>query len=165
MSLPDIMLDQLAGARRIVEDGAEVVPAWRITTPEGSFLILTRFDTDKPEQRERALFLISRFMAWRMATSFVLTAETWLGSAVTRSGDEALLVVGISYHERLAAMQRFRRATVVTFAPVAWLTNEQVEEAYFKLLPTGRSEITAEEAHELAVIFGKDGEMAAERLS
>ena len=100
-----------------------------------------------------------------MATSFVLTAETWLGSAVTRSGDEALLVVGISYHERLAAMQRFRRATVVSFAPVAWLTNEQVEEAYFKLLPTGRSEITAEEAAELAIIFGKDGEMAAERLS
>ena len=100
-----------------------------------------------------------------MATSFVLTAETWLGSAVTRSGDEALLVVGISYHERLAAMQRFRRATVVSFAPVAWLTNEQVEEAYFKLLPTGRSEIRAEEAHELARIFGKDGEMAAKRLS
>jgi hypothetical protein len=165
MSLRDIMLDQLAVARRIVEDGAEVVPAWRITTPEGSFLVLTRFDTDKPEQRERALFLISRFMAWRMATSFVLTAETWLGSAGTRSGEEALLVVGISYHERLAAMQRFRRATVVSFAPVAWLTNEQVEEAYFKLLPTGRSEITAEEAAELAIIFGKDGEMAAERLS
>ena len=165
MSLLDIMLEQFAVARRIVEDGAEVVPAWRITTPEGSFLILTRFDTDKPEQRERALFLISRFMAWRMATSFVLTAETWLGSAVTRSGDEALLVVGISYHERLAAMQRLRRAPVVTFAPVEWLTNEQVEEAYFKLLPTGSSEITAEEAHELAHIFGKDGEMAAERLS
>ena len=165
MSLPDVMLDQLAGARRIVEDGAEVVPGWRITMLEGSFLILTRFDTDKPEQRERALFLISRFMAWRMATSFVLTAETWLGSAVTRSGDEALLVVGISYHERLAAMQRFRRASVATFAPMEWLTNEQVEEAYFKLLPTGRSEITAEEAAELAVIFGKDGELAAERLS
>ena len=146
-------------------DGAEVVPAWRITAPEGSFLVLTWFDTDKPEQRERVLFLISRFMAWRMATSFVLTAETWLGSAGTRSGEEALLVVGISYHERRAAMQRFRRATVVTFTPVEWLINEQVEEAYFKLLPTGRSEITAEEAAELAIIFGKDGEMAAERLS
>jgi hypothetical protein len=28
----------------------------------------------------------------------------------------------------------------------------------------GTGEITAEEAHELAVIFGKDGELAAERL-
>ena len=139
--------------------------AWRITTPEGSYLILTRFDHNKPGQRERALFLISRFMAWRMATSFVLTAETWLGSAVTRSGDEALLVVGISYHERLAAMQRFRRAPVVTFEPVEWLTNEQVEEAYFKLLPTGASAITIEEIAELSAVFGEGGELAAERLS
>jgi hypothetical protein len=47
MLLPDIMLDQLATARRIVEDGAEVVPAWLVTTPEGSYLILTRFDHNK----------------------------------------------------------------------------------------------------------------------
>jgi hypothetical protein len=100
-----------------------------------------------------------------MATSFVLTAETFLGSEVTRSGDEGLLVVGVSYHERLAAMQRIRRAEVVGFGEVEWLEPEQVDDMYFKILPTSRSEITAEEAHELAVIFGKDGELAAERLS
>jgi hypothetical protein len=165
LSLAAIMLEQLAMARSIVEDGADVIPAWRITTPDGSYLVLTRFHTDKPEQRERALLLISRFMAWRMATSFVLTVETFLGSEVTRSGDEALLVVGVSHHERLAAMQRLRRADVGTFAVVEWLEPDQVDETYFKLLPTGSSEITAEEAHELAVIFGKDGELAAERLS
>ena len=81
MSLAEIMLEQIAVARRIVEDGHEVLPAWRITTPEGSYLVLTRFDTDKPQQRERALMLIGRFMVWKMATSFVLTAETWLGAA------------------------------------------------------------------------------------
>jgi hypothetical protein len=42
---------------------------------------------------------------------------------------------------------------------------DQVDETYFNRLPTGRSEITAEEAHELAVIFGKGGELAAEPLS
>jgi hypothetical protein len=30
MALVDLMLDQLTTARRIVEDGAEVVPAWRL---------------------------------------------------------------------------------------------------------------------------------------
>jgi hypothetical protein len=105
-----------------VEDhGAEVIPTWRITTPEGAFLILTRFDMDKPEQRERTLLLIF--------------------------------------------LQRLRRAAVVTFAPVEWLKPEEVDETYFKILPLGRSEITAEEAHELAVIFGEDGELAAQRLS
>jgi hypothetical protein len=39
-----------------------VVPAWRITTLEGAFLILTRLDADKPEQRQHARELISRFM-------------------------------------------------------------------------------------------------------
>jgi hypothetical protein len=165
MSLAAIMLDQLAIARRIVEDGAEVIPAWRITTPKGSFLVLTRFDTDKPGQRERALLLMSRFMAWKSATSFVLAVETWVGPEVTRSDQEALLVVGVSHHDRLAAMQWIGRADVVTFAPVTWLTPDQVDETYFKILPTGASEITAEEVRELAVIFGKDGELPAERLS
>lgn len=41
----------------------------------------------------------------------------------------------------------------------------QIDETYFKILPTGRSEITAAEADELIIIFGKDGALAAQRLS
>ena len=115
MPLVDIMLDQLATARRIVEDGHEVVPARLINTPEGSYLVLTRFDPDKESQRERALLLVMRFMAWKLATSFVLTAETWLGAEVTRSGKEAILVVGVSHHERRGVMQRIRRTIPVSF--------------------------------------------------
>src|SRR5436190_23344849 len=106
MSLTALMIEQIGAARAIVEDGAEVVPAWRINSPEGSYLVFTRFDHDKPEQRERLFVLISRFMTWKMATSFVLTAETWLGAEKTRQGDEALLAIGVSHHERLGLMQR-----------------------------------------------------------
>jgi hypothetical protein len=165
LSLAAIMLEQLAIARHIVEDGAEIIPAWRIATPAGSFLILTRFDHNKEGQRERVLLLISRFMAWKMATSFVLTAETWLGPGVRRSGAEALLAVGASHHERKVVMQRIRRVPTVAFDAPDWIDPQQVDETYFKILPTGRSEISVEEAHELAVIFGKNGELAAERLS
>lgn len=165
MSIPDIMLDQLATARRIVEDGAEVVPAWLITTPEGPFLVLTRFDPDKPEQRERVLFLITRFMTWKMATSFVLTAETWVGPVISRSGQEALLAVGVSRHERRAAMQKIVREEPVNFGPVVWLAPEQVDDTYFSLLPAKASEITIEEIAELSAVFGEGGELQAERLS
>ena len=48
MSIRDVMLEQLAVARRIVSDGHEVVPAWRIESPYGAWLLLTRFDPDKP---------------------------------------------------------------------------------------------------------------------
>lgn len=165
MSLAAIMIEQLAVARRIVEDGHEVVPAWRIATPEAAFLILTRFDPDKPEQRDRALFLISRFMTWKMATSFVVAAETWPGAEITRSGEEAVLCVGVSRLERLCVIQRIHRGDSVHFGPHEWLDEEQIDDVYFQLLPTGMSEISAEEAAELAAIFGEDGELAAERLS
>ena len=165
MSLPDVMLEQLGIARRIVEDGHEVVPMWRITTPEGSYLVATRFRTDNEEERERALFLITRFMVWKMATSFVLTVETYLGAEVTRSDGEAILVVGVSRHDRLAVMRKILRDNPVDFHAVERLQPEQVDEAYFDLLPSKASEITIEEIAELTRIFGEDGEMAAERLS
>ena len=165
MALVDLMLDQLATARRIVEDGAEVVPAWLITTPEGPFLVLTRFDPDKPEQRERVLFLIARFMAWKLATSFVLVAETWVGPVISRSGVEALFVVGVSRHERRAAMQKIVHEVPVDFGPVVWLAPEQVDDTYFNLLPPKASEITIEEIAELSAVFGEGGELQAERLS
>jgi hypothetical protein len=165
MSLLDIMINQIATARHIVEDhAAEVIPAWHISTPEGRYLIFTRFDHDKPEQRERALFLISRFMLWKMATSFVLTVETWLGSESTRSGEEALLVVGVSRHQRAGLLQRITGRDPPSFGTAEWLTPDQIDEAYFGLLPTGSAEITTEEIAELTSIFGKNGEMEAERL-
>jgi hypothetical protein len=166
MSLAAIMLEQLAVARRIVEDGCEVVPAWRVTTPEGTFLILTPFDPDKPEQRDRALFMLSRFMTWKMATSFVVAAETFVGAEITRSGEEAVLCVGVSRAERLCVLQRIcRQGDDIEFGQQEWIDEGQIDDLYFTLLPTGRSEISAEEATELIAVFGEDGELAAQRLS
>ena len=111
MSIRDVMLEQLAVARRIVTDGHEVVPAWRIETPDGgAWLILTRFDPNKPGQSDRALHLIKRFMVWKLAHAFVLAAETWLGPVVTRrGGEEAVTAVGVSRADRLGVIQRIRR--------------------------------------------------------
>jgi hypothetical protein len=165
MSLIDIIIDQNGTARKILEDGEEIVPSWRIATPEGSYLIFTRFDRDQPEQRQRALLLISRFMAWKLATSFVLTAETWLGFEKGREGEEAILIVGASRHERLGLVQRIEDRDPLRLGPPEWLQADQIDEAYFSLLTSKTSEITIEEIAELTSIFGEGGEMAAERLS
>jgi hypothetical protein len=66
MSMIGLMLQQLAIARRIVTDGLKNVPAWRIETPEGAWLILTRFDPDKPG----AVRSVRRFMAWKLAQAW-----------------------------------------------------------------------------------------------
>ena len=161
MSLATIMLEQLGVARRIIEDRQEVVPSWRIMTPEGTYLIFMRFDITQPEQCKHALALIGRFMVWKMATSFVLTAEIWLGA----EGENALFIIGVSRHERLAALQRIKRGDDVSFSKPMWLAQHHVEDRYFELLPRGKTEIIAEEAAVLDRVFGKDGELQAERIS
>src|SRR5450631_2159538 len=136
MSLRELMLEELAGGLRIIRDGHELVPAWRIITPEDQFVILTRFDPDKPDQRERMLALVPRFMAWKLATAFVLTAETWLGPERSRSGEEAVATIGVSHRERLGVIRRIRRTPGLVFMPHEWLRPESLDETYFRLLPS-----------------------------
>jgi hypothetical protein len=165
MSLREMMLEDLARGLAIVRGGHEIVPSWHVITPEGDFLILTRFDPDKPEQRERMLYLMPRFMAWKLATSFVLTAETWLGPERTRSGEEAVLAIGVSHTERFGVLRRIRRTPGLVFMPPEWLRAESIDEQYFQLLPSGQSTVTDEEAAMLTKAFGEDGELPAKRLS
>jgi hypothetical protein len=165
MALRDLMLEDLARGLAIVRDGHEVVPSWRIMTPEGDFLILTRFDPDKPEQREEMLTLVPLFMAWKMATAFVLTAETWLGPERTRSGEEAIITIGVSRTERLGVIRRIRRTPGLVFMPLEWLQADAIDENYFRLLPSGQSTVTEEQAEMLSSIFSEDGELPAKRLS
>ena len=164
-SLRDLMLADLESGLAIVRDGHEIIPAWRILTPDGDFLVLTRFDPDRPDQRERMLALVPRFMAWKLATAFVLTAETWLGPQRTRSGEEAVLTIGVSHRERLGVIRRIRRTPSIAFTPPEWLGADAIDEHYFRLLPVGQTAVTAEEAAMLADVFGEDGELPAQRLN
>jgi hypothetical protein len=161
MLLRDVMLKDLERGLAIVRDGHEIVPAWRIFTPEDDFLILTRYDPDKPDQREQMMQLVPRFMAWKLATAFVMTAETWLGPERTRSGEEAVMAIGISYRERLGVIRRIRRTPVTSFGPPEWLPAESIDEGYARMLPSGQTTVTEEEAALLKAIFSEDGELPA----
>ncbi len=65
----------------------------------------------------------------------MLTAETWVGPVISRSGSEALLVVGVSRRERRAAMQKITRDEPVEFGPVVWLGPEQVDDTFVRMTP------------------------------
>jgi hypothetical protein len=81
MSLRELMLEGLARGLRVVRDSHELVPAWRITTPEGHFMILTRFDPDKPGQREQVLTLVPGifFLIYCTRISCDALATGWAG--------------------------------------------------------------------------------------
>jgi len=160
-NLRDLMLEDLARGLAMVRDGHEIVPTWRIIAPGDDYVILTRFDPDKPEQRERMLTLVPRFMAWKMATAFALTTETWLGPERTRSGEEAVLAIGVSRTQRMGVLRRIRRTPGLIFMAPEWLQPESIDAQYFRLLPSGQSVVTDEEAAMLAAIFDENGELPA----
>ena len=141
------------------------MPGWHITTPEGSYLVLTPFDHNKPGQRERALFLSpgSWLGGWRR-----VSCSPRRRGLDPRSRVRATRRCSSSAFPTTSAWRRCSGSGALQWSPSSqWSGSltEQVEEAYFKLLPTGRSEVPAEEAAEPTIIFGKDGEMQAERLS
>jgi hypothetical protein len=163
MALRDLMLADLSHVFQVVRGGDEVVPTWHILTPTDDYVIMTRFNPDAPDQRERAFALVPRFMAWKHAMAFTMTGE--LGPERTSSGEEAVLAIGVSRTERLGVIRRIvRKPGGPLFLPPEWLRADQIDEGYFNLLPTGASPVTAEEVDALKILFDEaDGEMPAVR--
>jgi len=84
--------------------------------------------------RAQVFTLVPRFMAWKLTTAFVMTAETWLGPERSRSGEEAVLAIGVS-----RAASNAPAGGGVEFLPPEWLGADQIDEGYFHLLPAGAS--------------------------
>jgi hypothetical protein len=166
MSVKSQLLEHLAACEKIARDGQEVIPAWRIAGAEAEFVVITRFDHDKPEQVERLMLLMKRFMVWKLATHFIIGMEAWLGAEKTREGDEAIFAIAVSREEPMGAMKRIlRNGVAVEFGPLEWLAAEQIDRTFFELLP-GRAEVLQPgEAEALEAIFGENGELPAVRLS
>jgi hypothetical protein len=70
------------------------------------------------------------------------------------SGDAALLAVGVSRHERRRSCSAFG-GDAVSFSEPMWLAPHDVDDLYFAMLLTGVAELSAQEADELARVFGK----------
>jgi hypothetical protein len=173
MDLRAAIAEQLVTGRRIIAAGHTVVPAWRIGTPDGTFLILTRFDEAKPEQCERALALVGRFMAWKLAMAFVFMAEG-TGRDELSAEHNYLMAAGISRREAIVVRQRIHR-TATPAEPSRSFTDfgspetftgwDTIDPLLLTLLPRGPVTVDEAEALLLASLFGEGGEMPAHRLN
>jgi len=94
-------------------------------------------------------------MTWRLATSFVLTAEMRLSTE--GSGEDSILAVGVSRQERVGLVQRIRRRDPLTLTSPEWLTAEQIDETYSSLLPSRKSErpVRSRNSHRSLVRTGR----------
>jgi hypothetical protein len=164
LSLIDGMLEQLAVARSLIEAGQPAVPAWRIYSPDGTWIVLTPFDMEDDFERKRVLAELARFMAWRMAVGFIVTAETYLDIGDKPFGQAALLAIGITRRERIGVVLHIQRGGVDRMPAVEWLPAEQIDEAYGKLLPNGTTSFSRQDIMDLMATFKADGPMPTRLL-
>jgi hypothetical protein len=54
------------------------------------------------------------------------------------SGEEAVLTIGVSHHERMAGIRRIRRSPALSFGPPEWLPAEALDDTHFRLLRSGK---------------------------
>ncbi len=154
-SLMKVLHEELDVSEGIVRDGYGVIPRLRILAPREQFVILLRLPEAAAEQR-RLTQMVEHFMAWKLATAFILSGERRDPHAI------ASLAVGRDQHQGI--MRRLDRGPPLHFGPVAALPNADVERELSTMLPGKHTTITRETVAELEFVFGADGAMPALRV-
>lgn len=150
-----IMLEELALSERIVRDGYEIVPRFRILTPEGQWSVFVPLPDDMAE-RERRFRLVGAFMAWKLATSFILCNEL--------HEPDAISAAFIGRDDRAVVLRKIIRKPL-SFGEPIWLDGSSIGEEILQLLPPREVEIDKELAEELQRVFGAGGELEARRIN
>jgi hypothetical protein len=150
------LLEELGVSEAIARDGHEVMPRFRIFTPSGHFVILMQMSDDASD-RQRRIRLVGLFMAWKMATGFVLSGEL--------RDPDAISSFAVLRDERMGVMRRIERGPPISFGETTSLDESHIDDGLIVLLPRGATTLTAELIAELERAFGKDGETPALRVS
>jgi len=149
------MLEELAVSERIVRDGHEVVPRFRVISPEGQWIIFVQLPDDLAE-RARRFNLVSAFMAWKLATGFILCNELYQPDSISAAyigRDDCALV-----------LRKINRKPL-SFSEPIWLDRGAIGDEVIALLPPRELEIDAVQAAELQRLFGIGGELEARRVN
>jgi hypothetical protein len=140
----------------IVRDGHEVIPRFRIFTADGDFVVLMPL-SDNATDRYRRIRLVGHFMAWKMATGFVISGELHAPDAISS--------FFVGRHEREGLFRLIERGSPISFGELRTLREGEIEAVLIALLPQRETAMTTDGIAELERVFGDAGEMPAMRLS
>jgi hypothetical protein len=150
-----VLREELAMSEAIMRDGYDVIPRFRIFTPEGQFVILLPV-CDDAEDRGRRTRHIERFMAWKMATSFVVSGEAHRSDRITS--------FAVTRAECYGRARPIEGRTPLALGPLRRLGATDVQPELLGLLPHKETILSAEMVAELERVFANDGEMPATRV-
>ena len=150
-----MLLEEMGVSEAIVRDGHEVIPRFRIFTADGDFVVLLPLSDDATE-RHRRIRLVGRFMAWKMATGFVISGELHAPDAISS--------FFVGRHEREGLFRLIERGPPLSFRAIRPLGEGEVEAVLIALLPQRETALTLDAIAELERVFGDEGEMPALRV-
>ena len=151
----EILLDELRFSASVILSGEEVVPRFRVMTPEGDWTIFVPLPNGIHE-RMRRMRLVSGFMAWKSATTFVFSTET--------IAPDAVFATAIGRSEVLCVARPILRKPL-SVGEITWLKREAVGDEIVTLLPRGCVELDTETEAALIRAFGPHGEFETKRMS
>ena len=125
MMLRALILEELAFSQRIVRDGHEVVPRFRVLAPDGGHTVMVQLPDDLDARMER-MRVVRAFMIWKAATGFVHCSELIEPDAIT--------ACAVTRDDVTGGLQRIRR-TPLGFEEVEWFGRESVGDEVLQLLP------------------------------
>lgn len=151
--MKEILLEELRFSAGLALSNVEVVPRFRILTPEGDFTVFVPLP-DNIGERQRRMQLVYGFMAWKSATAFVLSSEL--------VSPEAIISAGVGFGDVMAAARALTGKPRV-MGPVEWLGGDSVGEEVKALLPRGRVNVDGAALVELERVFSQAGEFPVRR--
>jgi len=120
LMLQAIILEELAVSQRILSEGHEVVPRFRVLAPDGEHTVMVQL-TDDLEARIERLRVVRAFMIWKAATGFVHSSALLEPDAITPCA--------VTRDDVTGGPQRIRRKPL-GFQEVEWLGRDSVSECY-----------------------------------
>ncbi len=147
--------EEIELSEAIVAMGADVVPRFRVLTPDGEYQILVQMKEDDQADRLARLKLVAGYMAWKLASGFVVSGETIEPAGIFSFAISAETVEGV-----FTTIEHDADGQLVIGEP-QHLTHEQCDPVFALMMPGPRAEIDAETMARLKELFGAGGEMEA----
>lgn len=151
----DLVLSELQFSTGLVLSGEEVVPQFLVNGDDGAWTIFAPLP-DGDAKHARVMRLVAGFMAWKLATSFVMSGELFQ--------PELVHAIGVSADTALAAGRVILRQHK-SVGPIQWLPESAIGDEILRLLPRGRIIVDDATMEILRRTFGAGGEFEARRLN
>jgi hypothetical protein len=131
----DVIEIELARSQTIIASGVELVPRFRISTPDGDVVIFVQLPDDIDE-RNRRMLLVGSYMVVHLATSFVMCTELM--------EPDASSAVAVARQGCEAGLQIITRSPL-SFSETHWLDASQIGDELPAMLPGKVETVTPEQ--------------------